>query len=78
MWAGYIALANEQAAANKGKPVGFINPRIYPLGLGKTYHTLFHDITKGNNGYPATKGYDLASGWGSPNGDGLINALTQK
>ena len=45
MWAGYIALANEQAAAKKVKPVGFINPRIYPLGLGKTYDTLFHDIT---------------------------------
>ena len=78
MWAGYIALANEQAAAKKVEPVGFINPRIYPLGLGKTYDTLFHDITQGNNGYPATKGYDLASGWGSPNTNGLINALTKK
>ncbi len=26
----------------------------------------------------ATKGYDLTSGWGSPNTDGLINALTKK
>jgi subtilase family serine protease len=78
MWAGYIALANQQAAAHGDKPPGFINPAIYPLGLGKTYHTLFHDITSGNNGYPATRGYDLDSGWGSPNTDGLINALTKK
>lgn len=76
MWAGYIALANEQAAANEKKPVGFINPAIYPLGVGKNYHTDFHDIAVGNNGYPATGGYDLASGWGSPETDGLINALT--
>ena len=77
MWAGYIALANEQAAANKKKPIGFLNPLIYPLGVGKTYHSLFHDITSGSNGYPATKGYDLASGWGSPNANGLINALVK-
>jgi subtilase family serine protease len=78
MWAGYIALANEQAATNGKKPPGFINPTIYPLGVGKTYYTDFHDITVGSNGFPATKGYDLASGWGSPNTDGLINALVGK
>ena len=78
MWAGYLALANQQAAAKKLPPPGFINPTIYPLGLGKTYHTDFHDITSGGNGNPPTKGYDLTSGWGSPNADGLINALTEK
>ena len=76
MWAGYLALANQQAVAN-GKPtLGFINPVIYQLGLGSGYNTDFHDITGGSNGYPAEIGYDLASGWGSPNGAGLINALT--
>jgi subtilase family serine protease len=75
MWAGYLALANQQAAAHSDKPPGFINPTIYPLGLGSGYHTDFHDITVGGNGFPATKGYDLATGWGSPNTDGLINAL---
>jgi subtilase family serine protease len=78
MWAGYLALANQQAAAHGDKPPGFINPTIYPMGLGSGYHTDFHDITSGSNGYPATKGYDLASGWGSPNADGLINALAKK
>ena len=75
MWAGYLALANQQAKANGDKAPGFINPAIYPLGLGKTYGTLFHDVTTGSNGFPATKGYDLATGWGSPNKSGLINAL---
>ena len=78
MWAGYLALANEQAAAKKLPPPGFINPTIYPLGLGKTYHTDFHDITSGGNGNPPTKGYNLTGGWGSPDTDGLINALTEK
>ena len=75
MWAGYLALTNQQAATNGDKPPGFIDPTIYPLGLGSTYDTLFHDITVGSNGFPAEKGYDLATGWGSPNTDGLINAL---
>ena len=75
MWAGYLALANQQAATNGDPAPGFINPAIYPLGLGSTYSTLFHDITSGSNGFPAVTGYDLATGWGSPNGAGLINAL---
>ncbi|MFZ1919398.1 MAG: S53 family peptidase [Terriglobales bacterium] len=75
MWAGYMALVNQQAVAKGGKTLGFINPLIYPLGLSKGYAAAFHDIIKGNNGFPAVKGYDLATGWGSPNGAGLINAL---
>ena len=75
MWAGYMAMANEQAATNNVPPPGFINPAIYPLGLGSVYTTDFHDITSGSNGYPAEVGYDLATGWGSPNQSGLINAL---
>jgi subtilase family serine protease len=75
MWAGYLALVNQQAVANGNSTVGFINPTIYPLGLGSGYDTDFHDITSGSNGYSAVTGYDLATGWGSPNGAGLINAL---
>ena len=75
MWAGYLALANQQAVANGGKTLGFINPTLYTIGLGSSYGTDFHDVSSGSNGYSATKGYDLATGWGSPNGSGLINAL---
>ena len=75
MWAGYLALANQQAAANGEPAPGLINPTIYPLGLWSGYDTDFHDITVGSNGFPATVGYDLASGWGTPNTNGLINAL---
>jgi kumamolisin len=75
MWAGYLALANQQAVTSGVAAPGFIDPVIYPLGLGSGYGAAFHDITAGSNGLPATAGYDLATGWGSPNGAGLINAL---
>ena len=75
MWAGYLALINQQAIANGNKPLGFINPSLYSIGEGSSYDANFHDITSGSNGFSATTGYDLASGWGSPNGSGLINTL---
>jgi len=73
MWAGYMALVNEQAAANGHATLGFINPAIYSYGTASGY---FHDVTSGTSGsYSAVSGYDLVTGWGSPNGTGLINAL---
>jgi len=75
MWAGYMALINQQSVANGKKTLGFINPSLYSIGAGSSYTTDFHDITSGSNGYSAATGYDLATGWGSPNGSGLINAL---
>ncbi len=76
MWAGYLALANQQTVAN-GKPVlGFINPTLYTIGLGSNYDLDFHDIvTSGGSGYAPTVGYDLTTGWGSPNGSALLDAL---
>jgi kumamolisin len=76
MWGGYMALINENLANNGFGPAGFINPTIYTdLGLGPGYATDFHDITSGSDGLPTTPGYDLPTGWGSPNGNGLINAF---
>jgi subtilase family serine protease len=75
MWAGYLALANQRAAAN-GESIGFIDPIIYPDALTSSYSTLFHDITSGSCGtYSGITGYDLCTGWGSPNTTGLINTL---
>ena len=76
MWAAYIALANEQLVNNGDKTLGFIDPTIYPLALSSSYNADFHDITSGTSGsYSAEVGYDLVTGWGSPNGVALINAL---
>jgi subtilase family serine protease len=81
MWAGYIALVNQQLVANGESTVGFINPTIYAQNvsggaLSAAYAADFHDITSGTSGsFSAGTGYDLVTGWGSPNGAGLINAL---
>jgi hypothetical protein len=83
LWAGFMALLNQQANANGRSTLGFLNPIIYGIGnTNSNYSTMFHDITTGNNtnsGSPANffaiPGYDLATGWGSPNGSNLINFL---
>ncbi|HXW89898.1 MAG TPA: S53 family peptidase [Terriglobales bacterium] len=78
-WAGFLALANEQA---DGVPIGFLNPTLYLIGLGPDYDSDLHDIVVGNNfnsGSPSlfsdVVGYDLVTGWGSPHGQALIDAL---
>ena len=75
LWAGFLALVNQQAAA-AGKPMaGFINPAIYALGKSGSYTTEMHDITTGTTGFTAGTGFDLATGWGSPSGQKLIDDL---
>ena len=84
LWAGFMALVNQQAAA-LGKPaIGFPNPSIYAIGKGNysTYAGIFHDVTSGNTfnsknptRFAAQTGYDLCTGWGTPKGQSTINAL---
>jgi subtilase family serine protease len=75
MWAGYIALVNQQLASQGKKTIGFINPTIYAQNVTSSYATDFHDITSGTSGsYSAVTGYDLVTGWGSPK-SALITAL---
>ena len=82
LWAGFAALVNQQAAAAHQPQIGFLNPAIYAIGQGPAYSSAFHDITLGNNTnsaspsqFFAAPGYDLCTGWGTPNGSNLIAAL---
>lgn len=82
LWAAFTALVNQQAAAGGDAPMGFINPAVYAIGKGSNYTSCFHDTTAGNNIWPgsgglfsAVPGYDLCTGWGTPTGTSLINAL---
>jgi subtilase family serine protease len=76
MWAGYLALANEQYSLNGAtSTLGFINPALYAIGGGSDYGLDFHDITSGGNTDGTAVGYDLSTGWGSPNGSALIGSL---
>jgi subtilase family serine protease len=75
-WAGIIAMANQQAVAGGGTTLGFLNTSIYRIGVGSSFDTDFHDITSGSNGgYTAVVGFDLVTGWGSPQAANLIDAL---
>ncbi len=75
LWAALVALLNQQL----GTPVGYLNPKIYPLG-----EAAFRDITSGTNDdsnlgyYRAGAGWDACTGLGSPNGTALLNALMSK
>jgi len=82
LWAGFIALVNQQAVASGRAVVGFINPAIYAIATGSNYASCFYDTTNGNNFwssspklFSATNGYDLCTGLGTPAGANLINAL---
>jgi len=82
LWAGFMALVNQQAVANGTPTAGFINPAVYAIGREPAYASAFHDTTTGNNfsnsspaNFSAVTGYDLCTGWGSPAGTPLINLL---
>jgi Pro-kumamolisin, activation domain/Viral BACON domain len=81
LWAGFMALVNQQAAMNKQPRIGFANPALYAIGNSANYDSCFNDVYTGNNftssspnKYSATFGYDLCTGWGTIN-DPLISAL---
>lgn len=82
LWAGLMALANQQAALNGQAPVGFANPALYAIAKSTNYQSCFNDITTGcntNSSSPtkfyAVAGYDLCTGLGTPNVNNLIPAL---
>ena len=80
IWAAMLALADAsptcKANAATAAGVGFVSPLLYAIASNPTaYAASFNDITEGNNDvygldggrmFPATTGYDLASGLGSP------------
>jgi kumamolisin len=83
LWASLIARMN--AALPAGKRVGYVTPLLYKSAVagGPTVGAAgCKDITSGNNdtatvgGYTSGTGYDAVTGWGSPNGVNLLNALT--
>jgi len=78
--AGIVALADQRLLAAGRPPIGFANPLLYQLGRNGGQGAL-RDIVRGSIPSPrgvhccrALPGYDLASGWGSVNADGLAAA----
>src|SRR6185437_15902483 len=68
LWAGLIAVANQQ----NGKTAGLLQPQIYAAKA----RSGFRDITSGNNGsFSAGPGWDACTGLGSPITTSLIPML---
>ncbi|WP_329578903.1 S53 family peptidase [Kitasatospora sp. NBC_01250] len=80
VFSGVVALADQYA----GHRLGNLNSGLYALGglqqLGAP-GTGITDVTGGSNtyngvpGFPATKGYDLATGWGTVNAAQFVPAI---
>jgi subtilase family serine protease len=80
VWAALLALADSSPAC-AGKPIGYANPALY-RAASSSYARDFHDVMQGNNdfgvttqGFSATRGYDLATGLGTPDATRLVASL---
>jgi subtilase family serine protease len=83
LWAGVIALADQEA----GQHLGLVNPAIYRIARSPAYHRAFHDVATGDNsvmlpsgvvvGYQAGPGWDPVTGWGSPDAQVLVPLLAR-
>ncbi len=82
LFSGVVAVADQSA----GRRLGWLNPRLYDLGSGAAG---IPDVALGDTtvtfpqggatitvpGFPATLGYDLATGLGTPDGAQLVSQL---
>lgn len=78
IWAGITALINQYLKSKGLKGVGFVNPALYHFYANPPPFYPFHDVTVGSNlYYPATPGYDLATGLGTPDAWNLARDFEQ-
>lgn len=76
LWAGITALNNQYAANNGKGNLGQANPTLYSMFNTTQTYTAYHDITSGTNlYYPATTGYDQATGIGTPDAYNLVRDI---
>lgn len=77
LWGALIAICNQQLGARVGNFNALLYSTIGPKGGA------LNDITQGDNDvenllngeFPAGKGWDACTGWGTPNGQALLAAL---
>lgn len=80
IWAGI----DELIAQENGGRVGNLNPALYELGGAPDPASKgLRDVTSGDNtfgvaGFPASPGYDLTTGWGTPDITLLVSAISGK
>ncbi|MFZ0886958.1 MAG: PQQ-binding-like beta-propeller repeat protein [Candidatus Binataceae bacterium] len=78
VWAGITKLAAQKKGVAR---LGNINPKVYSIAAVNQATAGFRDVTGGNNsfngvlGFSATPGWDLATGWGTPDINKFITAF---
>jgi len=85
LYAALIALIN----ASLNKRVGYLNPTLYGLGSSGVFRDINDGVSNAVSwtnpdgssggpslGYTSGPGWDACTGWGSINGNALLNALT--
>lgn len=84
-WGGIFSMLNDQRLSKGLPPLGFVNPRLYAIAAAHPGEA-FYDVTEGNSacasdgsccqtGFPATAGWDVTTGLGSPLWPGLVKYL---
>ena len=80
VWAALLALADSSPAC-AGTPIGYADPALYGAASSSDGRD-FHDVTQGNNdfgvttqGFSAKRGYDPATGLGTPDATNLVASL---
>ena len=78
LWSALIARLNEGRRVQGQPRIGHLNPRLYldraiqqslrPVDMG-------HNDPFGNRGYRACEGWNFCTGWGSPDGAKILQAL---
>jgi subtilase family serine protease len=77
-WAGVLTLIEQYARQHGVKRLGYVNPMLYRIASTAQPAPPFHDITLGSNRYyPATPGWDFATGLGSPDVYNLARDVVQ-
>lgn len=78
IWAAGLMLVNE-ALIHNANGVYYYSPGLFYEAINNTNrYQPYNDVTQGSNlYYPATTGWDYATGWGSPNLPDFYNTLLQ-
>lgn len=75
-WAGAMTLIEQYARQHGVDHLGFVDPMLYAIASTAQPLPPFRDITIGTNRYyPATTGWDFATGLGSPDVYGLAQDI---
>ena len=78
LWSAFIARLNEGLRERGLPPIGHFHPRLYrDRSIQQSFRSIVrgHNDPFGRNGYQARPGWNFCSGWGTPIGNRLLEAL---